>query len=161
MNCKAIERLILEAEERPLGETRRRAVEDHLRTCPGCRAFRAGRRALRENLSSLAEPRLPPALDERTRRLCLETLVSGRGADSPAPAGRRVPVPVIAVAVLFTVLAAVWLAGTLADVTPGEPFPAAVWVAVAFIAQNVLMLFLSPVVFRGARPAEKETLSFG
>jgi anti-sigma factor RsiW len=160
MNCKAIERLILEGEDRPLGEPRRRVVEDHLRTCPACRAFRAGRVALQKSASGMAGAGLPRSLDERTRRLCLKTLVSGRAAGSPAPAGRRIPMPVIAVAVLFTALAAVWLAGTLADVTSGEALPAAAWIAVAFIAQNVLMLFLSPVIFRGARSAEKETLSF-
>jgi hypothetical protein len=158
MNCKTIERLILEGEDRPLGEAERHGVEEHLRVCSECRTFLAWRLSLRENAGGLAGVPLPPALDERTRRRCLESLEARSGAR--AGAGRRIPVPVIAVAVLFTALAAVWLAGTLSDVIPGETLPATAWVAVAFIAQNVLMLFLSPVIFRSAGPVEREILSF-
>jgi anti-sigma factor RsiW len=160
MKCKAIERLILEGEDRPLDETERVRIEEHLRVCAACRAFLAARTALRENARGLGEAALPSSLDERTRRMCIESLDGRFPAGSRATAGRRIPMPVIAVAIVFTALAAVWLAGTLSDVTPGDTLPAAAWIAVAFIAQNVLMLFLSPVIFRSARPADKETLSF-
>jgi len=147
MNCKAVERLILEGEGRPLEEGERRRVEEHLRACPGCRAFEAGRGVVRDGLKGLGREGLPRSLDRRTRNLCLEAL----GAD----AGRRkVPLPVVAVALLFTLVAAVWLTVTLVDVAPGQPLPSGAWAAIVFIAQNALMLFLSPVILRSARTSE-------
>ena len=155
MNCKAIERLILESEERPLADGERRSVEAHLRDCRGCQAFEDGRRTIREELKDLRRAGLPPSLDLRTRRLCLEALAGGPAAASPAEGKPKIPVPVIAVSVLFTVLAVIWLTVALVDVMPGQPLPSGAWAAIAFIAQNALMLFLSPVILRSARTPEK------
>jgi hypothetical protein len=154
MTCKAIEQWILESEERALGGDERRLVEDHLRNCPGCRAFEAARRTICEGLKDFRKAELPQSLDLRTRRLCLEAL----GRDSAAGKA-RIPVPVIAASILFSVLAAVWLTAILADVAPGEPLPSSAWIAIVFIAQNALMLFLSPVILRAARPLKNETSS--
>jgi hypothetical protein len=154
MTCKSIEQLILESEERPLRGDERRLAEDHLRGCPGCRAFEAGRRTIREGVRDIGRADLPRSLDLRTRRLCREAL-----AGDPAAAKAKVPVPVIAASVLFTVLAAIWLTATLIDVTPGQPLPSGAWAAIVFIAQNVLVLFLSPVILRMARPSENGTSS--
>jgi len=154
MTCKTIERLILESEERPLAEDDRRKVEDHLRKCPGCRRFQNDRQAIREALGGFRPEGLPPSLDLRARRLCREAL-EGTEADSRA----KIPVPVIVASVLFVVLAVVWLTIALIDVEPGEPMPPGAWAAVAFIVQNVLLLVLSPVLLRGARPRDGEISS--
>jgi len=152
MKCKAIERLILESEEHALGGDEKRLVEAHLRECSGCRAFEAGRRTIREALKDFRRAELPRPLDLRTRRLCLEAL-----GGSAAARKARIPVPVIAASILFSVLAAVWLTATLLDVAPGEPLPSGAWVAIVFIAQNALVLFLSPVILRAVRPSKTET----
>jgi hypothetical protein len=154
MTCKAIEQLILESEERSLGGNERRLVEDHLRGCPGCRTFQAGRLTIRVGARDLGPAELPQSLELRTRRLCREALDR-----DPAEEKAKVPVSVIAAAVLFTVLAAIWLTVALIDVTPGQPLPSGAWAAIVFIAQNVLMLFLSPVILRMARPSENATSS--
>jgi hypothetical protein len=154
MTCKAIERLILESEERALGVDERRQVEDHLRDCPGCRAFEAGRRRILEDLKVFLQAELPHSLDLRTRRLCLEALAGGSAAGKA-----KVPVPIIAASVLFTVVAVAWLTVSLIDVVPGQPLPSGTWAGIVFIAQNVLMLFLSPVILRPARLSENETSS--
>jgi anti-sigma factor RsiW len=154
MKCKAIERLILENEERELAGDEKRLVESHLRECARCRAFEAGRHTIREGLKDVWREELPLALDLRTRHLCLEAL-GGRAA-----AGRaKIPVPVIAVSILFAVLAAIWLTAALSDVAPGEPLPSGAWVAIVFIAQNALVLFFSPIILRAARPSKNETSS--
>jgi hypothetical protein len=154
MTCKAIEQLILESEERPLRGDERRLAEDHLRGCLGCRMFQAGRPAIREATRDLGRAELPRSLDLRTRRLCLEALDG-----DPAAGKAKIPGPVIAASALFTVLAAIWLTVTLIDVTPGQPLPSGAWAAIIFIAQNVLVLFLSPVILRKARPLENGTSS--
>ena len=153
MTCKAIERLILEREERPLGADERGAVDRHLPACPDCRAFQAGRRALGEGLKDLPKEGLPRSLDLRTRQLCLEEMGADSEGSPVAARKAKVPLPVIAASVLFALLAAVWLTVTLADFKPGEALPWTAWVAVAFIAQNAFVLFFSPVIFRAARTA--------
>lgn len=161
MNHRTIERLILESEERSLDAEERRRVDGHLKDCAGCRAFAAGRLAVRESLKDVRWPEPSPSVEARTRRLCLEEL-NAAAAGSRERAGRaRIPVPVAAAAVLFVVLAAIWLTGVLADLAPGKSLPATAWLAVAFIAQNVLMLFLTPVVLGAGRPAGDEKTQFG
>lgn len=155
MNCNAIERLILESEERHLEQNKRRRVEEHLRVCPGCLAFEAGRRVIQEGLEEFRRERLPRSLDLRTRNLCRDALVAGAAAGSTDAARTKVPLAVTAVSLLFTVLAVIWLTVTLVDVTPGQPLPSSAWAAIAFIAQNALMLFLSPVILRPARTSER------
>ncbi len=144
MTCRAIEFLLLESEDRALDGDDRRAVEEHLRDCPACRAFRAARLEIRDAASGFPRPDPPPALDRGTRSLCLEAL-----AGTPA-ASAKVPLPVVLAAILFAALATVWLVGILGGVDPGRPLPAAAWAAIAFLAQNALVLLLSPVIFRAA-----------
>lgn len=154
MNCTAIERLILEGEGRTLEGGERRWIEEHLKVCPGCRAFEAGRRVIREGLRDLWQEALPRSLDLRTRNLCHEALGSD-AAEGATGAGRpKVPFAIVAVSLLFTLVAVVWLTVTLVDVTPGQPLPSSAWAAIVFIAQNALMLFLSPVILRSARTSE-------
>ena len=161
MNCKTIERLILESEDRPLGIDERRIVDDHLEACAACRAFEAGRRTIREALNDTRWAELPPSLGSRTRRLCLEGLAGAKEEAAGSRAGRaRMPVPVAVAALLFTILAVGWIAGVLADLKPGESLPASAWLAVVFITQNVITLFLAPVILGAGRPAgDEETRS--
>ena len=152
MKCQAVERLILEGEERPLREDERRTLDGHLAGCPDCRAFESGRADLRRSLADLSRPGLPSSVDLRTRRACLEELDLQRKVAATA----RVPVPVVAASALFALVAAVWLAVTLADVMPGDSLPWTAWAAVVFLAQSVFVLFLSPVIFRAARRPDLE-----
>lgn len=160
MTCQTIERLILDAEDRPLDESERRRLDEHLYSCPACRAFQAGRAALRREIREIADEKLPSSLSARTLQVCLESLGGRYAGASPATARRRVPVLIIVASVLFTALAAWWLAATLVDVTPSQSLPTAAWVAVAFIAQSGLMLFLAPLVLRASRPTENTTFTY-
>jgi len=150
MRCQAIERLILEGEERPLREEERRALDRHLPACRGCRAFEAGRAALRQALKDLPAGELPVSLDLGTRRACLEELNPERVGTAVARR-TRIPLPVVVASSLFALLAAVWLTASLGDLKPGDTMPWTSWVAVAFMAQGVFVLFLSPVIFRAVR----------
>ncbi|HVP89969.1 MAG TPA: zf-HC2 domain-containing protein [Terriglobales bacterium] len=153
MTCGKTERLILDSEDRPLDASERQGLDAHLRDCARCRAFAAGRRALRGAAADLRWPATPASVGTETRRLCLEELAGAEAERARrGPRRARVPVPVAVAASLFTVLAAVWIAGVLADLKPGEAIPAMAWLAVAVIAQNVLALFLTPVVLGAGRP---------
>jgi hypothetical protein len=161
MKCKAIERLILENEERELAGDEKRLVESHLRECARCRAFEAGRRTIREGLKDVWWEELPLALDLRTRRLCLEALGVVPAESGQTKRRAKVPLPVIAAAAVFTILATVWLTATLADLTPGENLPTTAWLAIAFVAQNALMLFLTPIILGAGRAANDDHLRSG
>jgi len=151
MTCRAIERLLLESDDRTLDGDERRAVEEHLGACSACRAFLADRRRIRGGLGEVDWPALPSSLGRRTRGLCLEAMNRGLEAGSPSPAGARVPVLVVAASIFFVVLVAIWLTGVLADVDPDLPLPPIAWAAIAFLAQNAFVLLVSPVIFRAAR----------
>jgi predicted anti-sigma-YlaC factor YlaD len=154
MTCRTIEQLILESEDRSLDAGERRRVDGHLRDCADCRAFAAGRATVREALKGVRWPTTPQPVEAKTRRLCLEEMAAAERGRADGRA--RMPVPVAVAAILFTVLAVVWTAGALADLRPGESLPASAWLAVAFIAQNVITLFLAPVVLGAGRSARDE-----
>jgi len=155
MRCHDFERLILDGEERPLTENERRALNGHLERCPDCRAFEAGRAALRQALKDLPAAGLPESLDVGTHRACLEELAAER-AGIAAGRAARVPWPVVAASALAAILAAVWLTATLPDIKLGDALPWTAWLAVAFMAQSVFVLFLSPVLLRTARRPDAE-----
>lgn len=148
MTCRQIERWLLESEDRARDGDERRAVDEHLRACPACRAFRRTRLEIRDAAGAFPRPAPPAALARRTRGACLEAMAGAAGPASPAAA--RVPLPVVLAAILFAGLTTVWLVGTLGAVDPGQPLPAAAWAAIAFLAQNALVLLVSPVIFRAA-----------
>ncbi len=150
MTCRQIERWLLESEDRVRDGDERRAVDEHLRACPACRAFRHTRLEIRDAAGAFPRPDPPTALSRRTRRVCLEAAAGVAGSASPAAAA-RVPLPVVLAAILFAALATIWLVGTLGAVDPGQPLPGAAWAAIVFLAQNALVLLISPVIFRAAR----------
>jgi hypothetical protein len=145
-SCRDVERLLIAGEDRLPSAGDRTLVEGHLRECAGCRAFADDRRALREEVGALRWPAPPQALVRGTRRLLLE---SGAGT-------RTAPLPawVLVTLALVSVATGVWLAVSLAGVTPEmtlADLPFAGLAAIFIIVQNALMLLLAPVVLRKVR----------
>ena len=144
--CREIERLLVAGEANGLGTAERRLAEDHLRSCASCRAFAADRAFIRREIAAAPWPALPAELDRRTRR-AIRT--SGAAA---APA--TVPAWVLVALAVFTILTGIWLAVSLADISPETNWAdlsIAGLAAVIVIAQNALMLFFAPVVLRTFR----------
>lgn len=144
--CRAIERLLAGGEDGVLTTAERGLVEGHLRECARCRAFAADRAAIRREIAAVPWPALSDELDRRTRR-----------ALRPNGAGERaaaVPAWVLVALAVVTIFTGIWLALSLADVTPETTLadlPVAGLAAVIVIAQNALMLFFAPVVLRTTR----------
>jgi anti-sigma factor RsiW len=144
--CRAIERLLAAGEDGELAAAERGLVEDHLRGCARCRAFAADRAVLRKEIASVPWPGLPDELDRRTRRALRPNGVGERAAGVPAWV-------LVALAVV-TIATGIWLAVSLADVTPEmtlAELPVSGLAALIIIAQNALMLFFAPVVLRTYR----------
>jgi anti-sigma factor RsiW len=144
--CRDVERLELEGEERTLTAEERRMLEEHVRGCGRCRSFASDRALIRGELASASWPEASDELVTRMRRRLREH----------GNATERASVPVwvfvsLAVVAIFTGL---WLALSLADVTPDmtlADLPAAGLAAVIIIVQNALMLLFAPVVLRTFR----------
>jgi len=144
--CKDVERLALEGEDRALTAEERRVVEDHLRECGPCRSFASDRALIRDGLASVRWPTPSDEIVRRTRRLVRE---SGQERARAA-----VPAWVLIALAAATVITGLWLAISLADVTPDmtlSDLPAEGLAAVFVIVQNALMLFFAPVVLRTFR----------
>ncbi len=146
LSCRDVERLIIAGEDRELSMGERRLVEDHLRGCGWCRGFEADRTFIREEIAAVRWPAPPDRLVRGTRRMVLE-----RGPDAPAA---TVPGWVLIAMAVVAIVTGLWLAVSLADVTPDmtlADLPAAGLAAVFIIVQNALMLFFAPVVLRAVR----------
>ena len=154
--CREIERLLVAGEANGLGTAERRIVEDHLRSCAACRAFAADRDVVRREIASVPWPALSDELDRRTRRALRQ--------NGPEAAPAAVPAWVLVALAVVTIVTSVWLAVSLADVTPETTLadlPVAGLAAILIIVQNALMLFFAPVIlrtFRGRREGARRAV---
>jgi hypothetical protein len=155
LSCRDVERLIIASEDRELSMGKRHLLEDHLRGCGRCKDFAADRTIIREEIAAVRWPTLPDTLDRRTRRMLLES--------GPAPRPAAVPAWVLVAMAVIAIGTALWLAVSLADVTPDmtlADLPVAGLAAIFIIIQNALMLLFAPIVlrtFRARRGASEST----
>ena len=143
LNCRDVERLMLEGEDRAFSAGERGLVEEHLRACARCRGFAADRALVRAELAGVRWPAPPDELVLRTRRMLRET-------GTPA----AVPAWILIALAAVTIITSIWLAVWLPDITPDttlSDLPLAARTAVFIIVQNALMLFCAPIVLRTAR----------
>lgn len=153
LSCRDIERLIIEREDGDLPEDLKRLVEDHLRGCGRCRGFEADRTAIREGMAAVRWPAPPEALVRRTRRM----IAGGREGRTAA-----VPAWVLLALAVTAVVTGLWLAVSMADVTPDmalADLPVAGLAAFIVIIQNAVTLLLAPVVLRAVRSRRRASES--
>jgi predicted anti-sigma-YlaC factor YlaD len=144
--CGDIERLMLGSEGGDLAPGERALVEEHLRGCAQCRDFAADRDLIREEIAAAGWPVLPDELDRRTRRILRQ--------GEPSPRAAAVPAWLLVAVAVVTIVTGIWLAASLADVTPDmtlADLPLAGLAAVFIIIQNALTLLFAPVVLRTIR----------
>jgi hypothetical protein len=146
LSCRDVERLTLAGEDRELSAGERSLVDDHRRDCGRCRAFAADRITIRAEAAALGWPAPPDALVRKTRRRLLESAADA----GPAP----LPAWVLIAMALVAVATGLWLAVSLAGVTPDmtlADLSLSGVAAVLLIIQNALMLLFAPVVLRKVR----------
>ena len=144
--CRDVERLMIGSEDGALLPGERALVEEHLRGCACCRAFAADRNFIREEIAAVAWPALPDELDRRTRRALRQSGPEARAAG--------VPTWLLVAMAVVTIITGIWLAASLADVTPDMTLADLPWTglaAVFIIIQNALTLLFAPVVLRTFR----------
>jgi len=150
LSCRDVEGLMLGNEDRDLPPGERALVEEHLQGCGRCRAFASDRTAIRRAAAAVAWPALPDELDRRTRRILRQSRPEARTAAAAA----SVPAWLLVAVAVVTIITGVWLAASLADVTPDMRLADLPWTglaAVFIIIQNALTLLFAPVVLRTFR----------
>jgi anti-sigma factor RsiW len=156
LSCRAIERLIVAREDGELAAAERGLVEGHLRGCERCRAFAADLADIRGEVAAIPWPALSDELDRRTRRALRQ--------NGPEAAPAAVPAWVMVALAVVTIVTGIWLAVSLAEVTPETTLadlPVAGLAAILIIVQNALMLFFAPVVLRTFRARREGARSAG
>jgi hypothetical protein len=146
LGCRDIERLILEDEDQDLNAGLAPLVEDHLHGCGRCRAFAADRAVIRKEAGALRWPAPSDRLIRETRRAALEA--------EPRPWTAGLPAWVLVAMAAMTVLTGIWLALSLADVTPEMTMaeaPIGALAAIFVVIQNALVLIFAPVLLRKVR----------
>jgi anti-sigma factor RsiW len=154
LGCRDFERLIIEGEDRALSIGERRLVEDHLPGCGRCRGFAADRAVIRKEIAAIRWPEASDELVTRTRRRLHEQ----GAATEPA----AIPGWVFVSLAIVAIVTGLWLALSLADVTPDmtlADLPVAGLAAIFIIVQNALMLLLAPVVLRTFRAQRRASES--
>ena len=157
MSCEEYQLLIIDRDEHPLSEGQAERLDAHLRTCPDCRDFEAGRRTIRAAIRRVLPVEPPAALDAETLRLGLEADRRTRGGSRPLSRHAGLPAPILLMLGLLTALTVVWLGITLADFDPSQTWRPATVAAVVLIAQNALTLFVAPVLLRKKGGSRDET----
>jgi hypothetical protein len=154
MRCQDFERLMLESGERELLREERRALEEHLETCPDCAAFRSFRGGLRSRLREAAGPALSVELSNNVRLRCRAELNSLSRSRAGQDFGRRpaaVPWAVLAALLVLTGLTLVFLIPGLEEFRQSQKLTLGTVLVLLVILQNALMLFFAPLLMRRGR----------
>ncbi|MGD9346393.1 MAG: zf-HC2 domain-containing protein [Candidatus Aminicenantes bacterium] len=154
MQCKDIERLIVDASERGLSEEEVKPIEKHVSSCARCARFQEELEGIRVCLRNSSKPILPDDLARKTRDLCYAEIESLRGAPQKAkPPVRSRSIPKLIWAAIFSliVITGFLLLPFIRDIEVEETFSFPALVVIFLIIQNAAMLFFTPVILRKFR----------
>jgi len=154
MQCQDLERLMLESGERELLREERRAVDEHLETCPDCAAFRGFWGGLRSCLREAAGPTLSVELADNVRLRChaeLDSLSRGRAGRGFGRRPAAVPWPILAALLVLTGLTIVFLIPGLEEFRQSQKLTLGTALVLLVILQNALMLVAAPLLMRRGR----------
>lgn len=159
MRCKNVQQLIIDATERPLSDTERTGMEEHIHQCQKCARFQSAFGALRRGISELPCPAPPTDLDRDTQDLCRGArLASLHFTNDPALTkwqALAIPKFIWAALSILIVLTALLMAGGLQDILNQNcTFLSATFLAL--LLQNAAMLILAPILIRALRHKRSE-----
>ncbi len=145
---------MLESGERELLREERLALEEHLKTCPDCAAFRGFWEDLRSRLREATGPTLSAELSDNVRLRCraeleLKLPSHRKPALSKGPAG--VPWPIWAALLVLTSLTLYFLIPGVEEFRQSQKLTLGTVLVLLIIFQNALMLFAAPLLMRRGR----------
>lgn len=154
LDCRDVERLEIEGEDRTLTTGERQMIEEHVRGCGRCRSFASDRAVIRKEIETIRWPAPADKLVRETRRMLLES--------EPGARWTLVPAWVLIAMAIVAIVTGLWLALSLSDVTPDmtlADLSLAGLAAIFIIVQNALMLLFAPVVLRTFRAKRRASES--
>jgi hypothetical protein len=154
MRCQYFERLMLESKERELLREERLALEEHLKSCAQCAAFRGFQGDLKSCLRDAARPPLPAELSDNVRLRChaeLDSLSPVRAGQDSERRPAAVPWPILAALLILTGLTIVFLIPAIEEFHQAQKVTIETVLVFMVVLQNALMLFFAPVLMRRGR----------
>ncbi|MBN1221604.1 MAG: zf-HC2 domain-containing protein [Candidatus Aminicenantes bacterium] len=149
MRCKDIERLMIDASERPLSLDEAGMLDRHVLRCVSCSQFKKDLARIREELKTVSVPVLSEDLEERTLAGCRYLADRSTLPDSGVLSRIRsasIPGLVWTALILLVILTGILVISFLPGFESGNTVPFQAILALTLLAQNVVMLFFAPVL---------------
>ena len=150
MKCRECQESLIIRETGEMNARTRSEIQEHLTQCKTCTDLEKHLRIIREGIPRMKTTELSPELDQQTRILC-QSYLAAEKADPRRLMSRSAhvtPRTIWAVLIGLTVLSSIWIVPALKDFQIGDPLTFKTSAALAFLLQNSLMLFFTPLLLR-------------
>ncbi len=152
MQCKDIERLIIDSTWKNLSEEELLIIKEHTQQCAKCTFFQSEYKNLRLSLKNNPAPSLPEKLDRSTYEMCRKALNVQKKSATPIP-------PLIwGVLAILIAISVIMFVPLFKDLRLNEPLSSQALFVLTFLIQNTVMLFFTPILIKNFR-AKKQGLN--
>jgi len=149
MKCKHVEKKIIDSFEKMGRGSFNREIKEHIEQCNQCAEFAENYRRIKHNVGCLRHPAPAENLVENTLSLCHSELVSAKNLASAAQTGQtKTPLFIWFLFGALIVSTILWAVQIFSDYAQGQPVSNNVVWALIICVQNLMMLFLSPILLR-------------
>lgn len=151
MQCKDIERLIIDSSERDLSQEEQQTITKHRSQCILCARFLEDWEKIRLSIKKAPVPFLTAELDQKTMRSC-QAEINSRQAQEVHSVRQKsyvsIPRPLwVAIFALFVLTVILFVPG-VKDLSLDEPLTFPQIMILTLILQNAVMLILVPIIIR-------------
>ena len=149
MQCRNIERLIIESTEENLSPESQKIIIEHTALCDSCARFHEYFKEIRNGIQNIPEPAPSLKLLEETHALCLTVLAKGSSAHHLLSKRQNPPVPKLIWAAIFgsMFITALILPSGIKDLIDRIPSYPSVFL-LGMILQNTIVLITAPILIR-------------
>lgn len=151
MQCKHIEHLVLDSNERELSEKELICIQQHIELCSRCAHFQDSLEKIRAGLRTLPFPVPSPELLEKTRKSLVEEMQVKSGSPNRKYTRLSIdPVPkIIWAALLMLIMLTVFvIISVFNDLKWDETLPFSAAAVLTLVLQNAAMLIFAPILLR-------------
>lgn len=152
MRCKDIERLIIDSTWKNLSEEELLLIKEHTQQCDKCTLFQSEYKNLRLSLKNNPAPALPEKLDRSTHKMCRKALNLQKKS---AP---TIPLFIWGIVAILIALSVILFVPVFKDFRLDEPLSSQALFVLAFLIQNTVMLFFTPILIKNFK-AKKQGLN--
>jgi hypothetical protein len=150
MKCRECQKKLVEKVQEKRNSRILSGLQEHISQCETCARLEIHLILLRDGIAGMDPPRLSHELDQKTRMLCQSRLNAEKTAPhkNASPSAHATPKTIWAVLIGLTALSSIWIVPALKDFQIGDPLTFKTGTALAFLLQNSLMLFFTPLLLR-------------